>query len=46
MYTVPTFRDIEQAHDRIRHVINKTPVLQNRKINEEFGAEIMFKCEN
>lgn len=38
--------DIEQAHERIRPFIHKTPVLTCNTINQLAGAELFFKCEN
>lgn len=42
----PNYQMIKQAADRIKHVAYKTPVLMNEYINEKFGAQIYFKCEN
>jgi threonine dehydratase len=46
MTVLPTFSDIEKAHDRIRPYIHRTPVLSSQSINEIVGAELFFKCEN
>ena len=43
---LPTFADIEKAHERIRPYIHYTPVLSSKSINEIVGAELFFKCEN
>ena len=43
---IPNFNDIQKAHQRILPFIHQTPVLQSRSINELFGAELFFKCEN
>lgn len=43
---LPTYPDIEKAHDRIRSYIHHTPVLSSKSINEIVGAELFFKCEN
>ncbi len=45
-FPAPGFEDIKQAHDRIRHLIHRTPVLTSRLINQRAGAELFFKCEN
>ncbi|OIN60637.1 threonine ammonia-lyase [Arsenicibacter rosenii] len=37
---------IEEAHDRIRPHIHRTPVLTNQTINQRIGAALYFKCEN
>ena len=46
MNLLPTFSDIEQAHERIRPFIHHTPVLSSQSINQIVGAELFFKCEN
>jgi len=46
MNQLPTFSDIEKAHDRIRPFIHRTPVLTSQSINQIVGAELFFKCEN
>ena len=46
MNQLPTFTDIEKAHDRIRPFIHRTPVLTSRSINQIVDAELFFKCEN
>ncbi len=43
---IPTFKDIESAHERIRPYIHRTPVLTCSTINGMTGAELYFKCEN
>lgn len=44
--SLPTYEDVAQAAERILGVAHRTPVLTSRTVNEEFGAEIFFKCEN
>jgi threonine dehydratase len=46
MTILPTFADIEKAHERIRPYIHRTPVMTSKSINEIVGAELFFKCEN
>ncbi|MBP6687858.1 MAG: pyridoxal-phosphate dependent enzyme [Lacibacter sp.] len=41
-----TKEQIEQAHERIKPFIHKTPVLTCKTISELAGAELFFKCEN
>jgi threonine dehydratase len=41
-----TKEHIEEAHERIKTFIHKTPVLTCTTINELAGAELFFKCEN
>ncbi|QDY68838.1 beta-hydroxyaspartate dehydratase BhcB [Qingshengfaniella alkalisoli] len=43
---IPTFADVEAAHDRIVPYIHRTPVLTSSYINSLAGAELFFKCEN
>lgn len=43
---LPTYEDVIQAAARIAGAANRTPVLTSRTVNEEFGAEVFFKCEN
>lgn len=40
------FADIEAAYKRIKHIVNKTPVMTSRTLNGQLGAEVFFKCEN
>ncbi len=43
---MPSFKDIQDAHERIRPFIHRTPVLSNASLNKLSGAELFFKCEN
>ena len=44
--TLPDYNDIVAAAERIADYANKTPVMTSRTVNEAFGAEVFFKCEN
>jgi threonine dehydratase len=44
--TLPTYGDVVAAAGRIAGHAHKTPVLSSRTIDEEFGAQVFFKCEN
>lgn len=44
--SLPTYEDVVQAAERILGAAHRTPVLTSRTVNEEFGAEVFFKCEN
>jgi threonine dehydratase len=44
--TSPTYADVEAAADRIRGHAHRTPVLTSRRVDEEVGARLFFKCEN
>ena len=41
-----TLTDIQQAHRRIEKLINRTPIMTSRTINEMANADVFFKCEN
>lgn len=43
---IPNLSEIEQAHERIKPYIHRTPVMSSRSINELAGCKIFFKCEN
>ena len=45
-YLIPSIKDIEEAHLRIKPYIHKTPVLTSKSINEITQTELYFKCEN
>ena len=42
----PNLKEIQEAHDRIRPFIHRTPVLTNSSLDELSGAGLYFKCEN
>ncbi|QGZ60527.1 threo-3-hydroxy-L-aspartate ammonia-lyase [Paraburkholderia acidisoli] len=45
--TLPiTFEDVVAAHERLRGIAHRTPVLTSRTANERTGAQVFFKCEN
>ena len=43
---IPTFKDVEDAAERIAPYIHRTPILTSRFLNDLTGAELFFKCEN
>jgi threonine dehydratase len=43
---IPNIDDIQQAYDRIKTKVHRTPVLTSSLINKMLGAEFYFKCEN
>ena len=43
---IPTFSDIQAAHELIKPYIHRTPVLTSQSINSLMGCELFFKCEN
>ncbi|MGQ0739742.1 MAG: pyridoxal-phosphate dependent enzyme [Bacteroidota bacterium] len=46
MTMIITKEQIEQAHQRIKPFIHRTPVLTSATLNAITGAELFFKCEN
>ena len=44
--SLPTYADVVAAAARLDGHAHRTPVMQSRTVNEEFGAEVFFKCEN
>lgn len=40
------WKNIEEAHERIRPRIHRTPVLTSHSLNRLAGAQLFFKCEN
>lgn len=46
MNRVPTKSDIEQAHERIKSYIHRTPVMTSNSLDELAGCQVYFKCEN
>lgn len=43
---LPSYEDVAAAAERIEGYANHTPVMTSRTVNEEFGSEVFFKCEN
>jgi threonine dehydratase len=43
---MPDLKDIELAYDRIKNMVNHTPVMTSRTLNKMLGADVFFKCEN
>lgn len=43
---LPTFDDVVAASGRLLGHAHRTPVMTSSTVNEEFGAEVFFKCEN
>lgn len=41
-----TYANILDAHKRIEHLINRTPVFTSTTLNKLSGRNIFFKCEN
>lgn len=43
---LPDLNDILATHERIKPYIHHTPVLSSKQLNNIFGCELYFKCEN
>lgn len=43
---IPTVDDVIAATKRIGDAVHRTPIMSSRTINEKFGREVYFKCEN
>jgi len=43
---LPSIDDIIAAHKRIKPFIHRTPVMSSHLLNDIFGCELFFKCEN
>ncbi|MGC8491868.1 MAG: threo-3-hydroxy-L-aspartate ammonia-lyase [Syntrophobacteraceae bacterium] len=41
-----SFEDVAAAHDRIREVAHRTPIITSRMADDLAGARVYFKCEN
>ncbi|MBS3769610.1 MAG: pyridoxal-phosphate dependent enzyme [Bacteroidales bacterium] len=45
-HSIPSIKDIENAHQRISDQVRHTQVLTSSLVNELCSAELYFKCEN
>ncbi|MBY0587430.1 pyridoxal-phosphate dependent enzyme [bacterium] len=45
-FELPPWKIIEEAHERIRPYIHRTPILTCQAINDRVGSEVFFKCDN
>ena len=43
---IPVLSDIQNTYERIKPFIHNTPVLTSQLLNDHFGCELFFKCEN
>ena len=41
-----SLKEIKEAHNRIKPMINKTCVMSSRTLNKKIESKIFFKCEN
>ncbi|MEM0988040.1 MAG: beta-hydroxyaspartate dehydratase BhcB [Pseudomonadota bacterium] len=43
---IPTWADVEAAHERIKPHIRRTEVFTNAELDAQTGVSLFFKCEN
>lgn len=43
---LPAFGDVVAAHDRLRGLALRTPVLGSERFDARVGRQVLFKCEN
>ena len=43
---LPTWKDVDEARERIAGMAHRTPVMTCAAIDRETGAQVFFKCEN
>ncbi len=46
MSFLPTFKDVQNAHEIVKKYAHHTPVLTSSSINKIIGGNLFFKCEN
>jgi threonine dehydratase len=46
MVLLPSFKDVQNAHEIIKKYAHRTPVLTSSSINNIVGGNLFFKCEN
>ncbi|HET7385177.1 MAG TPA: threo-3-hydroxy-L-aspartate ammonia-lyase [Nocardioidaceae bacterium] len=46
MTDIPSYDDVQDAARLIEGSVARTPVLRSRLMDEQFGMELFFKCEN
>lgn len=44
--SLPRYQDVQEAAERLRDVVHRTPVLSSQTLNGRLDAEVFFKCEN
>ncbi len=40
------YKDILNAYERIKSVVNQTPIMTSRTLNQKLNAKVFLKCEN
>ena len=46
MSFIPTFTNVQKAHEIVKKYAHRTPVLSSSSINKIVGGNLFFKCEN
>jgi threonine dehydratase len=46
MEFIPDYDDVKRAHELVRPMVHRTPVLTSLSINQITGGDLWFKCEN
>jgi threonine dehydratase len=46
MEFIPGYDDVKRAHELVRPMVHRTPVLTSLSINQITGGDLWFKCEN
>ena len=46
MKFLPDYDDVERAHELLRPMVHRSPVLTSSSINQITGGDLWFKCEN
>ena len=46
VFPPPSWADVQEAAERIRPYIHRTPLLASRSISQRAGSEVRLKCEN
>ncbi len=41
-----SFDDIQEAYERIKKIVNHTPILSSRTLNNKVNSKVYLKCEN
>ena len=41
-----SFDDVARAHERLRAVVHRTPIVRSATVDARCGARVYFKCEN
>src|SRR5690606_40415771 len=44
--SLPRFQDVQEAAERLRGAVHRTPVLTSQTLNSRLDAGVYFKCEN